>query len=484
MWNDELFTLYISRLPSVSDIWSALLTGGEQIPPFFHLITRISLSLFGVNELAIRLPQVLGFWVMSLCLFRFVSKRSSALYGFAAMLFPLVTQAYYYAYEARPYGMVLGFAGLLLLCWQFASEGKYRKLSLVGIAVSFAAAVSSHYYAVLLLFPLALGEATRSISLRRIDAPIWAAFGFGLIPLLLFLPLIHEAMKQAAIFWARPHWRSALQFYYSLLSPALLPLVVMLVLAGLYSTAYPIRPTNPDKQPRSTPPFHEIAAAMGFIAIPFVAFVLSLLVTGAMTNRYILSSVMGFSILFAFAARTLSNGRAIVGVALVISLCGGFMMVEVRNFGNIAAASLAQAKTYKLLASDSEKNLPIVASDLHTFLTLVHYAPREFASRLVYLADPQASLRHLGHSSVDQGILDLEPWFGLKVEQYGPYIASHERFLVYGQVDPDWVWLLSELSLANFRIEMRGRNKNNFLFLVSAKSKAINPSYAAAASRP
>jgi hypothetical protein len=484
MWNDELFTFYISRLPSVSDIWSALLTGGEQIPPFFHLITRISFSLFGVNELAIRLPQVLGFWVMSLCLFRFVSQRSSALYGFAAMLFPLVTKAYDYAYEARPYGMVLGFAGLMLLCWQSAAEGNYRKLSLIGIAVSVAGAVSSHYYAVLLLFPLAVGEAARSISLRRLDPPIWVAFGCGLIPLFLFLPLIQGAMKQVGIFWARPHSRSALDFYYSLLTPALLPLVVMLVLLGLYSTAHPISSSNRRKQARSTPPFHEVAAAIGFIAIPVVAFVLAIFFTGAMTSRYVLSSVIGFSVLFAFAAYALSDGRAIVGAALVIFLCGGFVMVEVRSFQRSAEASLGQAKTYKLLQSDSEKNLPIVASDLHTFTTLAHYGPREFASRLVYLADPQASLRHLGHSSVDQGILDLKPWFGLKVEEYGPYIASHDRFLVYGYLDPYWVWLLTELSLANFRIEMRGRNKNNFLFLVSAKSKPISPLWAAEASAP
>src|SRR3972149_1994188 len=157
MWNDELFTLYISRLPSVSDIWSALSTGADQTPPFFHIITRASFSLFGVNHVSIRLPEVLGFWVMSLCLFQFVSKRSSAIYGFVAMLFPLVTIAYSYAYEARPYGLVLAFSGLPLLCWQSAAEGRYRKLSLIGLALSLAAAVSSHYYAVLLFLPLAVG---------------------------------------------------------------------------------------------------------------------------------------------------------------------------------------------------------------------------------------------------------------------------------------------------------------------------------------
>jgi hypothetical protein len=91
--NDELFTLNIARLPSLAEVWSALLTGAEQLPPFFYMLTRAVLSLLGESNLALRLPAILGFWVMGLCLFRFVSKRSTALYGLAAMLFPLTTGA-------------------------------------------------------------------------------------------------------------------------------------------------------------------------------------------------------------------------------------------------------------------------------------------------------------------------------------------------------------------------------------------------------
>ena len=84
LWNDELYTLYISRLSTISDVWSALSTGAEQLPPFFYVITRASLALFGAHELSVRLPEVIGFWVMGVCLFQFVSKRTSAVYGFLA----------------------------------------------------------------------------------------------------------------------------------------------------------------------------------------------------------------------------------------------------------------------------------------------------------------------------------------------------------------------------------------------------------------
>ncbi len=478
MWNDELFTLYLSRLPGLSDIWSALATGADQIPPFFHIITRASFYLFGVNHLSIRLPEILGFWLMSLCLFQFVSRRSSALYGFAAMLFPLVTKAYFYAYEARPYGLVLGFSGLALLCWQSAAERRCRKLSLIGLATSFAAAVSTHYYAVLLLFPLALGEVARSLSRRRLDVPIWVAFGAAMTPLLLFLPLIERARTYSGTFWAQVHWRSIPEFYYFLLTSALLPVLIILLVPPFYSTIHATRPVPRNQGSRPSPPFYEIAAAFGFIALPVAAVVLALLITNAFTHRYALPAVIGFSILIAVAASRLSEGRAILGAALVLSLGAGFTTLEVRNFQNTIAVSRGLAKTYKLLQSEKESALPIVASDAHTFMMIAYYAPRDIASRLVYLADPEASFRHLGHTALDRGLLDLKPWFGLNIEEYGSYVASRRTFLVYAHVGyldgqiANFNWLLSELPLANRRIELRRRNEGELLFLVSPKEQS------------
>jgi hypothetical protein len=242
-------------------------------------------------------------------------------------------------------------------------------------------------------------------------------------------------------------------------------------LSAIYSTTSAVGPYS--QEPRSAPAFHEVTAALGFIAIPIVAVILAKLVTSAFIVRYVLNSVIGFSILFAFAASRLLDGRAIMSAALVLSLCSGFMVLQVRNFQYLAQANLRQAKTHEFLRSNSEGKLPIVASDLHTFMELAYYAPRDIASRVVYLADPQASLRYLGHSSVDQGILDLQPWFRLKVEEYAPYVASQQRFLVYirdkylNNPTANINWLLAELTTTNRRIELRSRHEDGLLFLVS-----------------
>jgi hypothetical protein len=463
LWNDELFTFHMARLPDVSELWSALLTGADQIPPLFYLITRASFSLFGVNHLAIRLPEAVGFLIMSLCLFKFVCRRSSALYGFTAMLFPLVTTAYDYAYEARPYGLVLGFSGLALLCWQSAADGRYRKVSLIGLALSCAVALSTHYYGILIFFPLALGEFVRSISQRRVDLAIWLAFGLALAPLLFFIPLIEQARSYSANFWARPHWGLIAEFYYFLLIPAVAPLVAVLILAAGFPTSDPPGNVRTDQQlqPKLLP--HETAAALGFIVVPFVAVALAVGVTGAFTHRYALPSVIGFSIVLPLGAARLLNGRAIIGVALVMALCGACAMLSIRGLQNASSVSQKESRAYEFLRSNSEGLWPIVISDAHTFMRLAHYARHDIASRLVYLADPESALRHLGQTTVDRGLLDLKSVFRLNVQPYRSYIDSQERFLVYGPIR-DLSWLLFELTAMDMRIELKAETTTVFCF--------------------
>ncbi len=128
MWNDELYTYYMARLPTMSDVWAALMSRGEQTPPFFYWTTRVSFALFGVNNLSVRLPEILGFWVMLASLYVFVARRSSSLAGLCAAAFPLVTIAYSYAFEARPYGLLLGFGALALVSWQSVTLNRRRSL--------------------------------------------------------------------------------------------------------------------------------------------------------------------------------------------------------------------------------------------------------------------------------------------------------------------------------------------------------------------
>ena len=94
----------------------------------------------------------------------------------------------------------------------------------------------------------------------------------------------------------------------------------------------------------------------------------------------------------------------------------------------------------------------------------------EIKSRIVYLADPELALKHLGHNSVERGMLDLlRPWFRMNVVEFEPYVAAHSRFLVYG----DFVrlsflnWLLPELHARGWRTELLNLGGDDLLLLAS-----------------
>lgn len=466
--NDELFTLNIARLPSLGEVWAALLTGAEQLPPFFYVITRVSLSLFGENTVALRLPAILGVWLMGLCLFAFVSKRSTALYGLTAMLIPLTTGAYYYAFEARPYGLVLGFSGLGLICWQSLADGKFRAILLTGLTLSLAAAISCHYYAVLVLVPFAFGEVARTFERRRLDYSVWAAMAASLTPLLFFLPLIRSARSYSTAFWAPPSWGDIQGFYYFMLISMVVPLTLILILPVFYTAFISDSEHNIDTTINYGLFRHEFVAAIGFLVIPVVAVAMAVFVTRAFTYRYALSAILGFGILLPFALSHMMRGRDVLSILFVLLLALSFVSRGMMTLRESDRMTAAREDTVKMLTSEDRSDLPLVCSDPHTFLILSHYAPSKIRARLVYLADPRASMKYLGHDSLERGMLDLlKPWFRLNVQKFDPFVESERQFILCGNPDHFLNWILQDLVSTGSRIELMDRSKDSLLFLVS-----------------
>jgi hypothetical protein len=258
-------------------------------------------------------------------------------------------------------------------------------------------------------------------------------------------------------------------------------MVACLILSTLLVTPYVNDPGHRAERFLHAPPVHEIAAAFGFVAIPAAGVILAKLVVGVFVLRYALPAVIGLSILFAFAAYRQLQGRAATGAALLVTFASWFVVMQVMHFQRTTAASVGQLKTYEFLQFASHNELPIVVSDPQTFMKLVYYAPPDIAPRFVYLAAPEASLRYLGHNTVDRGMLDLKHWFHLRIEAYESYVLSQQRFLVHARFFDDngklWhrgqlskiTWLLSELTRANRRIELLGRNADDLLFLVTSE---------------
>jgi hypothetical protein len=329
-----------------------------------------------------------------------------------------MTPAYHYAYEARSYGLWLGFTGLSFLAWQFAAEGRWRPATLVGLAVAMAASVACHYYAVLVVMALGLGELARSWERRRIDIPVWCALSAAAIPLAFLLPVIRTARIFGVNFWAKPVWMSFVPTYQKLLGDAT-PLVAALILIGLASVYLG----------RHIGPFwllqrHEIVAAAALATLPVVGVLLGRLVTGAYVYRYVLPAIVGFSLLIPFVASRLSVRHA--GSAMALAFLGGF---TVSSYIHVRASLVIGRVGLSDVQGIPESDLPIATIDTLLYVKSNFYCPAAFNEKLTFLTGL--------NRWEDLAVVPLKPWVSaakpLHLEDVDSYISRHKRFLLVGR---------------------------------------------------
>ncbi len=474
MWADEFFTLYIARSASIRGVFDAILTGADQHPPSFYLFSRALFPLLDANQLSVRLPSVLGYWLMSLCLYALVSRRTTPSVGLIALSFPLTTAAYDYAIEGRGYALIMGFGSLALLCWVVATEdGPRRNVALGGLAFASAAAVAAHYYAAFFLLGIAGGEVARTVARGRVDTKVWASLSTSLLPIAVFLPHIRSAAGWAQNFWARPTWQDAPRFYSFLLDPASLAIVLVLmviVVSALLSTT-PRRPVPMDR----FSPFHwwELVAICLIVALPFLEVSAAQLLHGGFAPRYALPSVIGVAILVALLIPAMaSHMPSAVGGVLVV-LGGVFVCRQFTEAGRASATAVYLGRTSAWILASGAHDLPIATWHSQGFLQLGYYGNPAITSRIVYLADPEIALRVNKHDTVDRGFLALRPWFPNGIREYKAFIREHREFLAYGytgdiaQTGRPWNWLLGALTRDNATVRLLASAGDEMLFLVA-----------------
>ncbi len=467
LWYDELFTFYMSHLPSLAAIWAGLKQGADLNPPLIYVATRAAFRLFGDGPVATRLPAMVGFLVMSVCMFRFVARRSNALYGFVAMLFPWITGASRYAYEARAYGLVMGFAALALVCWQSSCEGNRRRWALAGLSLSVAGALMSHCYAVLIFVPLGLGELVRTLRAKRIDWPVWMAIGAAGPLVLTYLPLMHAnnaIVLKNAIF--EPRLSSIGEFCSAVLGPAVWPW-----LAAFATVLVGTKPAG-DREAPARIPAHEIAAAAGLVAIPLCALGIAFGLTHIFEARYGLPAVMGLGILFAFLAYTRAANRGATGVLVLTVFLAGYL---VNSFWGRTDDTTQSMATRGLDPDQVERDVPFVIGNGTLFLQVDHYAKADLTSRLYLLRDPRAAVRYTGSDVFDNGYQITRRWFPIKghIEDYQRFVSEHERFMVFGPMHDPLDWLIFKLVDDGAQMNFRGQFGDNLLFEVMPRGTAV-----------
>jgi Dolichyl-phosphate-mannose-protein mannosyltransferase len=440
LWNDELYTWYFVQLPTFGDVWDGLETGVEQIPPLYYVVVRGSLAAFGDNEIALRIPSLFGFLLACSCLFAVVARRTSAWYGLVAALIPLAGGAATYAWEARPYALVLGFTAAAVLCHQLRADGVRPRLAVVGLALVLAAATAVHYYGVLVVGPIALAEAVRVSMLRKVDRAVVAALFAPLVPLAVSVPLLREARQYRGAFWTEFDLGSAPEFFVFLLRaevfsssriPTWLGLAFATAVLGGSLLVLLRRPRVAQV---------EVATAVGFVLIPLVGVLVGEAVTGAYVERYVLSAVIGPALLVPLALHRLAGGRRQVAVATTAVLMVWFAVLFQYWHRDIG---VDLDRRDRLIAFVEKRalpaGLPVAVAHPHDYLELADDAPRAVAGRLVRLSDPQRALQITGSRSTEDGLVVLASFAPLRVV---PYDEQREPFLLLRTVRgdaEDWI---------------------------------------------
>jgi hypothetical protein len=461
IWDDEFFSYYIAR-GGFSEIYNALMTGADQHPPFFYWVTYFSLQLFGEGHVSLRLPALLGLLLLSVCLYFFVSYRTSRIFGLAAVLIVLAGSGAYYATEARGYGLVLGFAGLALLCWQNAVENRMRPFCIVGLSVALMCAVSSHYYAIGLVGPFALAEIVRSIQRRKIDIPIGIALATIVVPLVLFYNILQRASEYSEYFWAVPNWISIIVYGFALIFSFGFPLAVFAVPAGWYLLS---DKREAPLEKLKTPPLHEIVVALGLLSLPVVGIIGAMVLDKGYHPRYTLAAEIGWAILSIFYFYRITQGRQVLGVIF----CGATLFVIsgywMQSYLTLKAEQREMREAMVFLDQQVPEDLPIAMAEISPMHMLAFYAPSRLRDRLYYVSKPASSIEYLGHDTIDQGLLDLQPWFiPLTAVPYEGFLANFNEFLTYGYVG-EWTWMSYELGTeSRYTTNLVGRDRDRLLF--------------------
>ena len=149
-------------------------------------------------------------------------------------------------------------------------------------------------------------------------------------------------------------------------------------------------------------------------------------VTHGFSPRYAICSIVGVATLAAYLlARAAPRPLTAMGAA---ALCLIMYGVEIR----ILAADYVEQRGHLADASrvlSGSGDTQIALMDITVMHWLSFYAPRELATRVNYVADPQESVEYLKQDTVDHGLLDLRPWFPLKVVRAESFLADNPRAL-------------------------------------------------------
>jgi len=471
LWFDEVCTLLVARLPSVSTIWLGLSKGIDSNPPLFYVIERAASRLAQNEQIGFRIPSIVGLCCALVCVFLFVRKRSGPAVALICAT-PLLLTIFFttYAAEARPYSLVLAFVAVALVCYQHAPSKAWMLL----MAFSLALAPALHYYAIFVLVPFFLAEASLVLQTGRLRVAVWLALGCGCLPFGAFWPLLANLKARYGVhYYASATLRIVIETYGALFSThgRLGAAAVAALALGLASLTVPLVRLGRDDRTASTLVAERILV-LGLLGLPFGVFVAMRITHGGMIPKYSLSTILGIPLVMGFLLPRLGR-RAIVLVSSFIVLVLAFqeMTFWSSRHNPVPNGAAAAIQVESLIESAGHPDLPVLTSDAIDYLQLEHYVSPEWKKRLFAGDDPAAAVVYAGTDTSDMQLLILRLFEPLQVPDFNVFVSSHPEFLLYSADGGQSDWWPARLIREGYSLQVLGVDGERRVYLVSSKAK-------------
>lgn len=449
LWHDELYTFYIAQASSFAKMlaWTRTV---DLNPPLYYILARLTFHVFHPSRLSVRLPSMVAYFVATLCLYDFVRRRLSSLYGLLAGLVLLSSPFSPYAYEARPYALVLAFTGILALGWQRAIEEDkpISWLAFLFVLVGGFGMLLSHVLASVAYAALLLTELIRYFLYRKPNWILWVCLAVPLSACVTYLqPIQHHSggafpqQFQASVI----QLLSAYSEIWTVIASFMAAALVLIVLLS--------RDSGKSSRRASYSGFSwpEKILAFGFLCVPLVVILVFMRSHSAYFSRYGMPAIFGTSILVPwFVARwTGASSRA----ALICAIVFTFGIVTPSSIARHLQNVVHKENVPPTLSGKSSTPLAQVMPDLPfvdasglTFLEMNHRENGNFLARVYYLTDAQAAVKY-SNATIFEGLTYLKTQFPIKdnVVPYRSFIQEHQKFLVFGTYNYPEDWLLRKL---------------------------------------
>lgn len=459
MWNDEFLSFYSDSLPTARSVVDVQLHHPISLdPPTYHLLSHFSMGLLGPSAIALRLPALAGFLLMELALFALVRRIAGGRAAVIAALFPLLTNSFRYSAEGRPYGWLLGLYACAFACWYIATENtRTRPLALIGMALCIAAAITSHYFGILIVIPIAAAELVRIRERRSLDLGITAAIVLGLAAIGIILPFQHGlAPYRTHYYITKVSLHAVTQGYRELfISYTRWPVFVqkIIALAMLVATVSLIAAAWRRFRARPATESSSLWAGLtGLALLPFFGFLLGRFVTHTMEVRYVIAALLAFAITIAIvlerrlASRTfyLSLYAAMLAVSM-LTIGANIMSTRAETKTTLATLQPTPALTAALATNPTAR---IYTQSLGDFYRDTYYvADPKLRSRFTLLYDEPLEVTWLKHNTNAVTAANMQHFAPLNTLPYGEFtMQPHALLLDYGS---GWEWVPRELRAAH-----------------------------------